>query len=441
MRNDKVTIIGAGPAGLSAAYFLSKKGIKPIIFEAGKNVGGLAGSVKLWNKDYDIGPHIFLESSQSEAVKFWKTIGGTDLINMTLSRGMILKNKLIGFPPQPFDLLRSFGVFQLLLATGYLLKAKITGKKKIKNASTLFQNKYGDYFSNHVFGPFCSKYMGLPDTKISVEFAKGITFFGKDFNKKDVVTEGKNLTNLIYPTQGIKMIWSRVAEKILQDGEIVFEKKLTKIVSKGNRIVRLIFNDGMETEPQFVISTLPIVLFLQMLDHKPAFLLEEAKNLKCRNTVLIYIRLSGSSFKQHYITIFDNSLQAGRITNFNSWKEDQNEKNETVLCVEYWCEQTDSHWTCDDDEMIAKAVDELKNAKIISQCKILNTAVIRLPNSHPILSTAYSVSLAKINNYLSQFENLILIGRQATFSWDGQADNIMTGINLAERMDVMLQNQ
>lgn len=436
LKNKHVSIIGAGPAGLTAAYFLSEKNIKPVVFEAGKETGGLGGSVNLWGSSYDIGPHIFLEGSQQDAVNFWKEIGGNDLQTIVLSRGMLIKKKLMPFPPKPLELLKVFGLINFFVAGLDLLKAKTKKNKLQKTAGDFFKNKYGTYFNDNVFDPFCEKYIGLPAAKVNLSFATGLTSFVKESGKTDANTDKRKLKSMIYPKSGTKIMWSRIAEKVLNKGEIHLSKKLIKVITNKNKIVKLCFSDGSEAEPQFVISSLPIVLLLQLLDNKPQALLDKAKELTYRNTILVYIRIKGTAFAHQYITVFDHSIEAGRISNFNSWTNDKTDKNESVLCVEYWCNTDDANWTISNEDIISKAIIELENMHIILKDKVTGAEVFRVPNSHPTLSLGHSNALMEINNFLSGFENLALAGRHATFKWDGQADNIIAGMQLAEKIEM-----
>jgi protoporphyrinogen oxidase len=439
METNKVAIIGAGPAGLTAAYFLIKKGIEPAIFEAGKEIGGLGGSVMFFNKSFDIGPHIFLESSQKESVEFWKEIGGNDLVTMQLSRGMILNHTLIRFPPEPLGILKALGPYKFVLAAFSTLKAKLLKNKSFDNSGEFFQNQYGTYFRENVFNPFCEKYMGITDFEVDPNFATSLTSFVKESGKTDVVTDEYKLKSLIYPKQGTKMIWSGIAERILDKGTIHLEKKLNRVVCDEEKVTRLCFTDGTETEPEFVVTSLPVVTLLQLMDNTPASILELSKKLRYRNTVLVYIQLSGVACDFHYVTAFDHSIEAGRITNFNTWQlESLADSPETVLCVEYWCDNDDVNWKCTNEEIVEKAISELTQVTIIKHGNVSGTGVLRLAKSHPVLSTEHVSALFQINEYLAKFKNLVLAGRHATFKWDGQADNISAGMKLAEKISATI---
>lgn len=438
MSYRNIAIIGAGPAGLTAAYFLLEKGMTVNVYEAGKEIGGLSGSVSCFGKSFDTGPHIFLESSQPEAVEFWKKIGGEDLVTTQLNRGMILRKNIIGFPPTPVTLLKALGIFRFGRAALSTVMAKLRRKKSFTSSGEFFRNQYGNYFRKNIFNPFCEKYMGLPDLRVDSNFATGLTSFVKESGKTDVVTDENKLKNLMYPKQGTKMMWSRIAEKVMSKGEINFEKKLIRVSTQGDEVKTLYFSDGTEVCPEMVVTSLPVVLLLRLMDSTPPSILEVCQTLHYRNTVLVYIELSGEARNFHYVTVFDHSIEAGRITNFNAWPlESLTNSAETILCVEYWCQSHDPNWTCSQEDISAKAVSELREAGIIRKGNIKNTHVVRIEKSHPVLSIEHGPALAEINAYLGKFKNLVLAGRHATFKWDGQADNISAGIKLADRISAM----
>lgn len=439
MPTEDVSVIGAGPAGLTAAFFLLKHQLQPCIYEAGQEIGGLAGAVTLWGKTFDIGPHIFLESSQPAAVNFWKDIGGNDLQRLVLKRGMILNNCLIPYPPKPINLLKALGPFKFFACAASLVKAKLVSPKVAKTAGDFFSRYYGDYLRGLIFNPFCQKYMGVADSEVDINFATGLTSFVKEAGKTDVLPEKKKLNTLLFHKDGTKAMWQLIAEKILAKGNILFEKKLLKIITSENRISGLIFSDGTVVHPNIVVSTLPLTLMLNMIDDCPTEILNEKQNLSTRNTVLVYYRLTAPAFSFQYVTIFDHSLEAGRITNFSNWKNDSHDLT-TVVCVEYWCDLQSKHWQVSNEEIIKIAGMELVKSAITSKENLLDAQVVRVPNSHPVLDIKYASALERINKYLSRFENLILAGRHATFKWDGQADNIIAGINIANKVAKLKQS-
>lgn len=429
MDTPQIAVIGAGPAGLAAAHFLVQRGLRPTVYEAGSEIGGLAGAVALWGRTFDIGPHIVLASCQPEAVAFWEDIGGPDLARLPLSRGMVLDRRLIDFPPRPAGLLQVLGPARLLQAGASALGARCRGGAEPRNAGEFFAARYGERFRALVFAPFCEKYMGLPDREVDVGFARSLTSFSTAPHRRG----GGAPPCLLYPRWGgTRMMWARVADRLTNGGRIVFGQALSRVLTRGDRIVRLCFADGSSVDPDLVVSTLPVGRLLQAIDACPPEPRTAAGRLAARSTVLVYLRVAGPCFGHHYLTVFDHSLEVGRITNFSRWSDAPDTTGDSVLCMEYWCGRGDALWQHDDADFTAKAVRELGRAGLCEPGRVQDAHVLRLQQSHPVLTTHHREALDAVNAYLGRIDNLLLAGRHATFRWDGQTDNIVAGMRLAD---------
>lgn len=439
MKTPQIAVIGAGPAGLAVAHFLAACGLRPVVYEASERIGGLAGAVALWGRTFDIGPHIVLTSCQPEAVAFWQEIGGDDLLRLPLSRGMVLRRRVIDFPPRMTGLLAALGPRDLFAGGMGALRARARSQGVARDAAAFFRARYGERFRDLVFQPFCEKYMGLPDHEVDVDFARGLTSFAAGPQPGG----GAASRCLLYPRHGgSHMMWSRVAERIEgRQGRVVLGKALARVVADGTRIRSLRFADGSSVEPDFVVSTLPIGRLLQAIEGCPASLHAEAARLGSRSTVLVYLRIAGQRRGHHYLTVFDRSLAVGRITDFAAWQAAPPADEDSVLCLEYWCGRGDALWASDDAALVALATRELEQLRLVEPRRVRDAHVLRLPQSHPVLTIHHGAALAAVNGYLDRFENLAATGRHASFRWDGQTDNIVAGMRLAERIEERLTQQ
>ena len=440
MTFPSIAVIGAGPAGRAVACFLAERGLRPTVYEGSDRIGGLAGAVPLWGHTVDIGPHIVLTSCQPEAVAFWEDIGGSDLLRLPLSRGMVLRRTLIDFPPRPAGLAKALGAGRLLRAGAAALRARRRTEVAPGDAGAFFRSRYGERFREWVFQPFCEKYMGLPDRDVDVGFAQGLTSFAAG------TRPGGHAASrcLLYPRHGgSQLMWQRVADRIeARQGRIVRGKALAGVHTDGTRIRRLRFVDGSSIEPDMLISTLPIGRLLHSIEDCPAEVQAQASRLGMRSTVLVYLRVSGHLPRHQYLTVFDHSLLVGRITNFAAWREAAPRPGDDgVLCLEYWCDRGDAVWIADDAAMRRQATCELAALKLVEPAGVRDAHVLRLPASHPVLTTQHGAALAAVNGYLARFENLATTGRHASFRWDGQTDNIVAGMHLAEQIAGQLARQ
>lgn len=433
MSKQTVHIIGAGPAGLTAAAFIAKKGVRPIVLEASDTVGGLAGSLQIWGKELDIGPHILLESCQQEAVDFWLEIGGDQIIKLDLKRAMILNRKVVSFPPSPKSVMAAYCAYGIFLAGIKLITARLFSSSAYKSSGDFFQKRYGSFFRQKVLNPYCEKYMGCADANVDLNFAYSLTSFVADAGDESRETDENKLNTILYPSKGTKSMWVEMASRIEKQGEIQFEKKITKMDAEGNKITNLHFEDGTSQAVENVISTLPLGVLLSTLPNVPDELLKSVEGLKSRGTVLVYLNVAESGFDEQYITAFDHSLKVGRLTNFNSWKK-QKDPNETIICMEYWCERGDKFWSLSDDEIGKTAISEIASIGLIKAESISEFKILKIPSTHPILDLEHIPILQAVNDYVKPYHNLYLAGRHARFTWDGQADNIMYGKELADKI-------
>ena len=86
MANASAVIIGAGPAGLTAAYELTKLGFRATLLEADHQVGGLSRTVQYRGYRFDIGGHRFF-SKVPRINTLWQEILGEEfLLRPRLSR-------------------------------------------------------------------------------------------------------------------------------------------------------------------------------------------------------------------------------------------------------------------------------------------------------------------------------------------------------------------
>ena len=432
-KDETVGIIGAGPAGLSAAYFLQEAGIACKVFEASSTPGGLASAVNLYGRQLDLGPHTFLESSQPQAVQLWKALGGHHLQNLTLNRGMVLQKKMIPFPPQPFGLLRSLGPIHCSRASASNLISKLSSKKPAMTAGDFFSNKFGQVFNQLVFDPFCEKYMGTGSGNVDPGFAGALSSFAHQSGKTDIQANPVTMKNLLYPEDGTAAQWKRLAEKLGRFAPIHLNKKVSAIQTNDSKLSTVYFEDGTHEQVKYLVSSLPIKTILNLLGTGPEEVKKSAALTATRNTILVYLRLEKTRFPQHYITVFDHSLEAGRISNFDNWQP-RKQFDDTVICMEYWCDSHEPIWHLEESEMIRKAMQELVSAGLARKNAFRDGVVKKIAQSHPILDLHYQLKLKEINTYLDSFANLSRIGRHATFSWDGQADNIMAGMRVAEEV-------
>lgn len=275
--------------------------------------------------------------------------------------------------------------------------------------------------------------MGKHAKEVDSGFATALSSFAHQTGKTDIQADPSSMKNLLYPEDGTAAQWKRLVYQIENQKPIQLNKKVKGFKLSDSRITAVVFEDGSQVVTNYILSSISIRTMLQMLGNCPPKVKKAAEEIKTRNTVLVYLHLNKTTFPQHYITVFDHSLEVGRISNFDNWQPNR-QFQDTVVCLEYWCQSEDMNWLLGEHEMIAKAMHELVLVGLAKKEAFLDGAVVKIPHSHPVLDLSHKNNLQEINDYLNSFTNLKMLGRHATFSWDGQADNLMAGMMVAEQI-------
>lgn len=189
--------------------------------------------------------------------------------------------------------------------------------------------------------------------------------------------------------------------------------------------------------PSHVISSIPLTVLVQSLQElPPPEVLQAARNLKFRNTVLVYLIVEGSQlFPDNWLYINDPTVQVGRVTNFANWSPAMlPNREQTPLCCEYWCNFGDPLWQAPEEQLLALAERELRQIGLLQGQKISGGFVVRLPRTYPIYTGSYKEDLAILRRYLGQFENLQLVGRYGSFKYNNQDHSLLMGLLAAENV-------
>lgn len=427
-----VAIIGAGPAGLTVAHELLQRGIRADVYEAAETTGGLARSPELWGMKVDLGPHAFYSNSYPEVLEFAQDKTG-DAVEITLPQKAVLyKGKLIAYPFRPFELLGAAGLFPFSrFVWTYFTRKKISAEH-CRDAATLIHSRFGAGLYEAFFEPFCKKYLGLPPEEVDVDFARSLFNIREDISLRKKTSE---LPVFIHPVGGTGAVWETVTERLKKNGVNIFTStKVKQLLVRGKKISGLELPDGTVRVYETVISTIPLVRVLALLPEAPD-VAAAAQALQNRHTILVYVNVDRIIGPQHYITSYTNEFRFGRITNYRNWLPQQwKNRNDSILSVEYWCDDASPEWKMSDEAVIALTKEELQRAGICTPGDIRDCQIIRLPQSYPVLSNQYKEKLAPVQHYLSTFEGLEVLGRHGNFKWDGQEDNIRAGIVLAKKI-------
>ncbi len=441
-KTKKIAVIGTGPAGATAAYLLSRKGVSLDVYEAAPVVGGMAKSIELWNQIVDIGPHRFF-SSDPRVNKIWLEVAGKDYKIVNRLTRIYYKGKFYYYPIKAFDALSKLGIFEAARCIGSYFIEKL---KPEDNAPPSFEKwvtkRFGKRLFEIFFKTYSEKLWGIACTELDEDFAAQRI---KKFSMSEAIKKALNLTKnqhktlvekFAYPVKGTGMIYERMIEYARQNGANVFlNTPVEKVINQGNKVTGIQVN-GEFRAYDHVVSSMPLTNLIKGLNDVPEVVIRNINQLQFRNTIVVYLLLDKSDlFPDNWLYVHAPELKTGRITNFRNWVSDLygNEKN-TVIAMEYWSFDEEELWQTSNEELIKLATREFLQFPFAKGAQVLDGYVYRVNKCYPVYRIGYKKHLEPVQEYLDTLENLTAIGRYGTFKYNNQDHSILMGLLAAENI-------
>lgn len=438
----KVAVIGAGPAGMTAAYQTSKqKDVEVTLFEISGSVGGLAKSITLWGQKVDIGPHRFF-SSDTRVNEFWLEVVENKYEMVDRLTRIFYNNRFFYYPLKPLDAFAKLGVFETTRCVLSYLKEKLSPTEFKGDFETWVTSRFGKRLFEVFFKTYSEKLWGIKCTELDADFAaqriKKLSLM--EAVKNAFFGGGKHKTlvdQFAYPIGGTGMVYEAMAEKFQANGgKLRLNAGVEKVVTEYETVTGLVLTTGEELKFDYVVSTMPLTLLVSRLEEAPDDIREKANSLKFRNTILVYLNIASTDlFKDNWLYVHSPSLNCGRITNFRNWLPYlYGDEKTTILCMEFWCQEEDEMWQLPDHELIEMGKKEIRQTGLIGNAEILDGKVYRINRCYPIYSMGYRDVLEPIEKYLSTVKNLMPIGRYGAFKYNNQDHSILMGLLAAENI-------
>lgn len=439
-----VIVIGAGPAGLTAAYQLSKSGVSVQVYEASDRVGGMAATISLWGQKADLGPHRFFSQDDRINGLFKEVLAGEYSTVERLTR-IYYRNKFFLYPLSGFDVAVKLGPIEALLGLGSYFYEKVFSPKRDESTfEGWVTRRFGQRLFRTFFKSYSEKLWGLPCDQLDSDFAaQRIKKFSLLEALRHTLIPSRHarhatlVESFSYPHEGTGSIYQRMAALIEERGSrVVCNKKIKGVRFEKNRAIGVEFEDGSFEAADHVISTMPLPLLMKSLPNVPAEVKEAADRLQFRNTILVYLHVDAANlFRDNWIYVHSPELKCGRITNFKNWGGHFNRgATTTILAMEYWCSDGDLVWAQKDEELIDVAKSELGKTGLAKSARILDGAVVRIPRCYPVYRHGYRHEVQAVAAFLKSISGLIPIGRYGSFKYNNQDHSILMGILAAENI-------
>ena len=456
-----VVIIGAGPAGLTAAHRLVKApGQRVLILEASDTyVGGISRTETYQGFSFDIGGHRFFSKS-AQVEEFWKEILPNDLLERPRSSRILYGGKYYNYPLDGFQALRNLGLAQSIACVLSYVWARMTPIANPRSFHDWVRNQFGERLFRIFFKTYTEKVWGIGCDELSADWAaqriKGLNLaraiieaLRKPLRRRSSpgAAKGAVIKTLIesfrYPRKGPGMMWEAVRDRVLEAGaQLRMGQTVTGLaLDRASGLWSLTARDGQGAQTtvvaRHVISSAPLRDVVCSVQPEPASA-ARARNLGYRDflTVALILKDTPTLFTDNWIYIHDPSVKVGRIQNYRSWSEEMVPGDgRTCVGLEYFCFEGDGLWTSSDAQLIALATRELDALGVVPASQVLDGHVVRQPKAYPVYDDSYRDIVSQIRaEFEASYPNIQFVGRYGMHKYNNQDHAMMTGMLAAENI-------
>jgi protoporphyrinogen oxidase len=448
----KVVIMGAGPAGLTAAYELFKHDVPVTILEKDPaQVGGLARTVEHKGYRFDIGGHRFFSKNQ-EVEDLWTEILGDEMLNRGRLSRIYYRGRFFAYPIKAVNALWNLGPLEATRCLASYARARLQPVKNPRSLEDWVRNQFGWRLFSIFFKTYTEKVWGISTKELSADWAaqriKSLDLWlvirSALLPHRVAKTRGEVVTTLIdkfrYPRFGPGQMWERVAEISARNGSpVLFGRSIDRVKHDEGAVTSVVVRTSQgvleEHSGTDFVSSIPIRELIARLDPPaPEAVRRAADSLGYRDFISIALMIDRADvFPDNWIYIHDPSVKVGRIQNFKNWSPDMvPDQSKTCLGLEYFCFEGDGLWSSDDSTLIALATKELIQLGICSPGQVFDGVVVRQQKAYPVYDDAYQSHVDAIRDYLqSDLLNLHLAGRNGMHKYNNQDHSMMTALLVA----------
>jgi protoporphyrinogen oxidase len=460
----EVVVLGAGPAGLTAAYELSRAGMPATVVEKDALVGGLARTVCYKGFRFDIGGHRFF-TKIPEVRAIWQELLGDELRSRPRLSRIYYRNRFFHYPLRPVDALRGLGVIDTgRIVTSYLW-AKAFPSREEANFEQWVSNRFGARLYSIFFKAYTEKVWGIPCTEIDADWAaQRIQNLSLGSAIRSALLPGRRgavIKTLIdqfeYPRLGPGQMWEQCRKVIQERGhDVLMGHELVRIHHAQDRVTAVTVRDGAGGEQRLpathVISSLALTDVIESLSPAaPDSVREAARRLRYRDFLTVALVIDRAElFPDNWLYIHSPEVRLGRIQNYKNWSPDMvADPGKSCLGLEYfvWENQGEQErpgapavrgevdlWSMQDEELLELGARELVQLGLVQRREVSDGVVVRMRRAYPIYDQAYLQAVAEIRAYLDTLPNLQQVGRNGQHRYNNQDHSMLTALLAARNV-------
>jgi protoporphyrinogen oxidase len=462
MRGDstrkEVVVVGAGPAGLTAAYTLLKRAAGRVgvtVIEADpRYVGGLSRTVEHKGFLFDIGGHRFFSKSK-EIEDLWTEILPQDMLERPRSSRIYYRGKFFSYPLRAGEAFLKLGPFESLRCLFSYAWARLFPVAAPESFEDWVSNQFGRRLFRIFFKTYTEKVWGMSCREISADWAaqriKGLSLASAI---KNAFAPGKRaagsstvktlIGSFRYPRRGPGQMWEACAEKVKAlGGELFMGWRVTRCAWDDAEKVWLVTAGDAggrvrEFRAHHLISSAPLRSLARALSPELSERATSAAGrLKYRDFLIVALILKDRGlFPDNWIYIHDPGVRVGRIQNFKSWSPEM-VPDPSLVCygMEYFCFEGDELWSADDAALAGLAGAELERLGLCRAEDVLDSCVVRQRRAYPVYDETYAANVELLRAELEErFPTLHVMGRNGMHKYNNQDHAMMTAVICAENV-------
>jgi protoporphyrinogen oxidase len=445
---DRVVVIGAGPAGLTAAYLLAKDGVKVTVLEADSIVGGISRTASYNGYRFDIGGHRFFTKIKP-VEDLWHEVLQDNFITVPRMSRIHYSGKYFDYPLKAMNALSGLGLWNAALIVLSYFWSHFRPYPVEENFEQWVSNRFGKRLYRIFFKTYTEKLWGMPCTEIRAEWAaqriQGLSLAKAILNAAALQRRSDSIKSLInefqYPRFGPGQMWEETTKRIEALGsEVLMRHDVTRLEMRDGRIVAVRARTPLgerRIEAEHFISTMPVRHLVRAIDPAPPENIRAAgEGLNYRDFLTVALMISQDDiFPDNWIYIHTPGVKVGRIQNFNNWSRAMVPKpGTTCVGLEYFCFEGDGLWTSRDEDLIELAKKEIGQLGLVDPSKVFDGTVVRQPKAYPVYDSTYGEHLLTVRSFIDPIPNLHTVGRNGMHKYNNQDHSMFTAMLTLENM-------
>jgi protoporphyrinogen oxidase len=443
-------VIGAGPAGLTAAYQLVKRGESVVVIEADDIVGGISRTVERDGWRFDLGGHRFFTKVQAVEDLWHEILPDEDFLMRPRMSRIYYDGKYYDYPLKALNALKNVGVIEAVRIVGSYVSAKVRPPKDQTNYENWLVARFGWRLYRRFFKTYTEKVWGVPVHEMPADWAaqrvKGLSLGNAIVNALLPRRNQKEITSLIeefqYPKYGPGMMWERCRDLVVKlGGDVRMSTRVVGVHASDGVVDAVTIEHASGARERLaaaaVISTMPMRELVAAVDPPvPVEVRAAGDALHYRDFLTVALVVpKAASFPDNWIYIHASEVKVGRIQNFGSWSPFLVKDDKTCLGLEYFVFEGDDVWNMRDEDLITMGSRELEQLDLVRAKDVERGFVVRVPKAYPYYDTEYRRNVASIVEYFDQHaKGLHLIGRNGMHKYNNQDHSMYTAMLTVENL-------